>query len=236
MTNKTKIILILTCIMMVVIYQIGKNEGFLTHAEAQTTVNDTAIRIRIIPNSNKYEDQQAKKMVKFAMDEFLNSNKEAFQSIESTREFITNNIGAIESKVDYVLKTINYDQDFTVSYGAHLFPEKQFNGKTYEEGYYESLVITLGEGLGNNWWCFMNPDLCLGPSAVKSDSEDDHWNTQYTAMENTQEAFQTQNFKSYFAEVVESLFGVSQSKSSQNAYVSADQTDQSHWYLYEDEY
>lgn len=234
MNQKTTIIVVLTLIMMVTVYQIGKAEP--QSDSAQVVVNDTAIRIRIIPNSNKYEDQQAKKMVKFAMDEFLNSNKAAFQSIESTREFITNNIGAIESKVDYVLKTINYDQAFTVSYGAHLFPEKQFNGKTYEEGYYESLVITLGEGLGNNWWCFMNPDLCLGPSSATSDSKDDHWNTQYTAMENTQEAFQTQNFKSYFSEVVESLFGVSQSKSSQNVYVSADQTSQSHWYLYEDEY
>lgn len=239
MTNKTKIILVLTCLMMVTVYQIGKFQPYTTHAETTTTLNDTndtAIRIRIIPNSNKYEDQQAKKMVKYAMDEYLNSNQDSFETIDSTREFITDNLSNIQSNVEHVLSTINYDKNFTVSYGAHLFPEKQFNGQTYEEGYYESLVITLGEGLGNNWWCFMNPDLCLGPSATKVTSSDDNWNAQYTAMENTQEAFQQQNFKSYFVEVVEILFGGRSEQPTQNSYVSADQNTNANWYLYEDEY
>ena len=30
-----------------------------------------------------------------------------------------------------------------------------------EEGYYESLVITLGKGNGENWWCVLFPPLCL---------------------------------------------------------------------------
>lgn len=133
-------------------------------------------------------------MVRYAMDEYLNANKSAFETVESTREFITNNIGQIEETVSHVLDTINYDSEFEVSYGAHLFPEKQYNGETYEQGYYESLVITIGEGRGNNWWCFMNPDLCLGPSAKASESnESSDWNNQYNAMETTQEAFQEKN-------------------------------------------
>ena len=44
-------------------------------------MNDTAIRIRIIPNSNKYEDQQAKKMVRYAIDEYLAANKSAFKRL-----------------------------------------------------------------------------------------------------------------------------------------------------------
>ena len=31
----------------------------------------------------------------------------------------------------------------------------------YPEGNYESLVITLGEGIGENWWCVLFPPLCL---------------------------------------------------------------------------
>lgn len=233
MNQKTTIIVVLTLIMMVTVYQIGKAEP--QSDSAQVVVNDTAIRIRIIPNSNKYEDQQAKKMVRYAIDEYLAANKSSFESISSTREFIMKNIGEIESKVGHVLDAINYDLGFEVSYGAHLFPEKQYNGETYEEGYYESLVITIGEGMGNNWWCFMNPDLCLGPSANSEQSEDDSdWNTQYNAMENTQEAFQTKNFKLYIGEVVDALFG---SKETENeSYVLADTTTKENWYLYEDEY
>lgn len=231
MKQKSTIIVVLTLIMMVTVYQIGKAEP--QGNSAQIEVNDTAIRIRIIPNSNKYEDQQAKKMVRYAMDEYLNSNKSSFETVESTREFITNNIGQIEETVAHVLDTINYESGFEVSYGAHLFPEKQYNGETYEQGYYESLVITIGEGRGNNWWCFMNPDLCLGPSAKASESnESSDWNNQYNAMETTQEAFQEKKFKSYIAEVFDNFFGDKETE----AYVSSENVEKESWYLYEDEY
>ena len=36
-----------------------------------------------------------------------------------------------------------------------------YKGIYYEEGEYESLVITLGEGIGNNFWCVLFPPLCL---------------------------------------------------------------------------
>lgn len=43
----------------------------------------------------------------------------------------------------------------------NYFPEKEYKGVKYDEGYYESLVITLGEGKGKNWWCVLFPPLCL---------------------------------------------------------------------------
>ena len=41
------------------------------------------------------------------------------------------------------------------------FPKKEYKGIYYEEGEYESLVITLGEGIGENFWCILFPPLCL---------------------------------------------------------------------------
>ena len=31
----------------------------------------------------------------------------------------------------------------------------------YKEGNYESLVVTLGDGSGDNFWCVLFPPLCL---------------------------------------------------------------------------
>ena len=39
--------------------------------------------------------------------------------------------------------------------------EIEYKGVIYEEGDYESLVITLGDGLGDNFWCVLFPPLCL---------------------------------------------------------------------------
>ena len=35
------------------------------------------------------------------------------------------------------------------------------NNGAYKEGNYESLVVKLGEGKGENFWCVLFPPLCL---------------------------------------------------------------------------
>ena len=55
----------------------------------------------------------------------------------------------------------DYDKDFVVHFGDNYFPEKEYKGVHYEEGDYESLVVTIGEGKGDNWWCVLFPPLCL---------------------------------------------------------------------------
>ena len=51
--------------------------------------------------------------------------------------------------------------DYQLNYGRNYFPKKVYKGVIYEEGEYDSLVITLGKGLGENWWCVLYPPLCL---------------------------------------------------------------------------
>ena len=52
-------------------------------------------------------------------------------------------------------------KDYKINYGINYFPKKIYKGVIYPEGEYESLVITLGSGLGDNWWCVLYPPLCL---------------------------------------------------------------------------
>ena len=51
--------------------------------------------------------------------------------------------------------------DYFINYGNNYFPEKKYSNITIPEGNYESLVITLGDGKGDNWWCMLFPPLCL---------------------------------------------------------------------------
>ena len=43
----------------------------------------------------------------------------------------------------------------------HFFPKKEYKGVVYKEGEYESLLITLGKGQGDNFWCVLFPPLCV---------------------------------------------------------------------------
>jgi len=48
-----------------------------------------------------------------------------------------------------------------VSLVYEYFPLRDYNGITVEAGYYNSLMIELGEAKGANWWCMIYPPLCF---------------------------------------------------------------------------
>lgn len=124
-------------------------------------IPDDAIRIRVIANSNSKQDQEIKYKVKEKVEyDMYNLLKNTFD-LEEAREKIKNNLSNIEEGVDILLKNEKYILPFDVNFGLNYFPEKEYKGVKYKEGYYESVVITLGEGLGNNWWCVLFPPLCM---------------------------------------------------------------------------
>ena len=124
-------------------------------------IPDDALRIRVIANSNSDYDQEIKKIVKeniqYKLYELLKNTK----GIDEARKIINNNLNGIDSNVKETLQLLNYELGYDINFGLNYFPSKEYKGVTYDEGYYESLVITLGEGKGDNWWCVLFPPLCL---------------------------------------------------------------------------
>ena len=117
-----------------------------------------AIRFRIIANSNTEEDQALKKHIvrNISKDLLLES-----KNIGEARKYIVNNIPNFEEKVKETLKEENKETEVSINYGQNYFPRKEEHGIVYEEGEYESLVITLGEGKGDNFWCILFPPICM---------------------------------------------------------------------------
>lgn len=130
-----------------------------------------AIRLRVIPNSNSVRDQQVKVKVKEQLEKTSSELLNGVTSIKVAREVINNNLNNIESEIQKVLLEEKYELGYKINFGNNYFPEKEFKGITYEEGYYESLVVTLGSGAGDNWWCVLFPPLCL-LEAEESEKDD----------------------------------------------------------------
>ena len=118
-------------------------------------IPNDAIRYRIIANSDSDVDQKIKldansMILPIITDIMINSKTK-----EESKENILNSIDKIDQKLN------QFDIDYNVNYGYNYFPSKMYSNVSYKEGYYESLVITLGNGLGNNWWFVLFPPLCL---------------------------------------------------------------------------
>ena len=114
-----------------------------------------SIRFRIIANSNSNIDQTTKLLIRKDLESNLFPLLEDSKSPEETKYIIENNQQVIKSVLE------KYNVPYSINYGKNYFPEKKYEGIIYEEGEYESLVISLGTASGNNWWCVMYPPLCL---------------------------------------------------------------------------
>jgi len=128
--------------------------------EEYYVIPDDSIRLRIIANSDTTYNQYIKAKVKTAVETELKKIVETKATIEETRKKINANIDSLKKVVETTLKKENYRKGFTIDYGNHMFPEKEYKGVKYEAGEYESLLITIGKGEGNNWWCVLFPPLC----------------------------------------------------------------------------
>ena len=149
---KRKLFLLLLCLTIIMVYKTNNEE---------ISIPNESIRLRVIPNSNEPKDINVKKQVKTYLEKDIYNLVKNIDDIDSARSIIKANLTSIESNIDIIFKNNNYTQNYKVNYGNNYFPEKTYAGKTYDEGYYESLVIYIGEAKGDNWWCVLFPNFCL---------------------------------------------------------------------------
>lgn len=145
----------LTIILAIIIVVLSLNK------QEKVVIPKETIRFRVIANSNKVEDQALKKQVVNSLNENIKKLTFTTKDISSSREIIKSSLPTFESTIQKTLKEENSTQSYTLNYGMNYFPEKEYKGVIYEEGEYESLVITLGDGSGDNFWCILFPPLCL---------------------------------------------------------------------------
>ncbi len=148
-----KILIVLVVLTMFLIYNEVKEKPII--------IPDTAIRLRVIPNSNTSLDQNMKSQVKKYLEQDTYKKLENINNINDARKIINNNLDNIDKSINNIFKKNNYNMDYNINFGYNYFPEKEYKQVKYKEGYYESIVITIGDGKGDNWWCVLFPNLCL---------------------------------------------------------------------------
>ncbi|MBP3841653.1 MAG: stage II sporulation protein R [Bacilli bacterium] len=147
-----KIILLITILSIISISNDYKNKDI--------EIPNEAIRFRVIANSNTKEDQELKMKVKYNLEHELEKSLKNKKSIRDSRIAIKNNIPVFKRNIEKTLKNENSKESYTINYGLNYFPEKEYKKVKYKEGNYESLVVTLGTGEGENFWCVLFPPLC----------------------------------------------------------------------------
>lgn len=123
--------------------------------------NSEVVRIHIRANSNSESDQNVKLKVRDNVVDFITkiiSNCDSSDEVLSVLDF---NLINIENVADSVLKENGYTYTARASIDYEYFPSRDYDGVTFPSDYYNALIIRLGTGTGDNWWCVAYPPLCF---------------------------------------------------------------------------
>lgn len=119
------------------------------------------LRLHIRANSNMAVDQNVKYEIKDMMVEFLTpyfcnvkSKADAVKKVEELTAEIT--IRCVN-----LLREKGFFYSVNVKINNEYFPTRTYNNTTLESGYYDAVIIELGDAVGDNWWCVMYPPLCF---------------------------------------------------------------------------
>ena len=130
-------------------------------------VYTSVFRLHIRANSDSKEDQATKLAVR---DALLPYTAELFADCEGLFDAVrvaNDKKDEITAHIDCALGTLGADYASKITIGKEEFPERNYGGEVYPAGKYTALIVELGEGKGENWWCVLFPSLCL--SAVRGE-------------------------------------------------------------------
>ncbi len=119
------------------------------------------LRIHIRANSNDFVDQTVKYKVKTAVVEYLTPFISECDSKVKAQKMLSDRLDGINQVADSVLKEEGFNYTAKSSIRNEQFPTRVYGELQLDSGFYDALIIELGSGSGDNWWCVVYPPLCF---------------------------------------------------------------------------
>ncbi len=142
----------------------------------------TYLRIHIRANSNLTCDQNIKYKIKDHIVDYLTPLFTDCKSKQQAYEILNNNLENINILTNSVLQQNGFSYSCQAKLNNEYFPTRAYQDVVLESGFYDALILELGQAQGDNWWCVLYPPLCF--------------------VENTQNV----EYKSKFLEIINSIF------------------------------
>ncbi|MBE5952290.1 MAG: hypothetical protein E7260_12045 [Lachnospiraceae bacterium] len=138
-------------------------------SSASLPLSDEVVRLHILADSDRPEDQHIKLAVRDALLPYLaavtqtaTSKTEALDELKNQKVFLT-------EIANRTLSELGANYQACISIDQIYFPIRIYGSQTYlsedatvfPPGFYDSIQIVLGAGNGHNWWCLAYPSLCF---------------------------------------------------------------------------
>ena len=139
-----------------------ENDGGMYASTYQTQgVENEYLRIHIRADSNENASQAVKYLVRDRIVEYLTPLVASYETKAEAMQGIAKNIDKVAVVAAQVLKEQGFAYGATAEIRQETFPTRIYGEYTLPAGEYSALIIRLGSGEGDNWWCVVYPPLCF---------------------------------------------------------------------------
>ena len=128
---------------------------------SQGKEEENYLRIHIRADSNEFEAQAVKYAVRDSVVEYLTPLVADYQTKEEASKGIEDNLSQVVATAEATLKKNGFSYGAKASLKQEEFPTRVYGEYTLPAGEYSALIIELGSGKGDNWWCVVYPPLCF---------------------------------------------------------------------------
>lgn len=123
--------------------------------------SDEYLRLHVRANSDSEKDQRIKYEVKDEIVSVLAVILKDANGFDQAVEKASNAIAELEYQADAFLKSKGFSYGVKITLQRETFPTRVYENYTLPAGEYVALIVALGEGKGQNWWCVAYPPLCF---------------------------------------------------------------------------
>lgn len=119
------------------------------------------LRIHIRADSNEENAQAVKYRVRDDIVEYLTPIVAECPSKEKAMQKISACLSEIEKTAGETLSKYGFSYGATAQIKVESFPTRVYEEYIFPAGEYTALIVNLGRGEGDNWWCVVYPPLCF---------------------------------------------------------------------------
>ena len=150
------------CIIFFTFFIISVTALSFMGCKAQITSSQTEyLRMHIRADSNQPQAQDVKYLVRDAVVEYLTPLVAEYSTKAQAVQGVTAHTKEIEQTANAVLQEQGFSYTAKAQVRVETFPTRVYENYTLPAGEYTALIIELGKGTGDNWWCVVYPPLCF---------------------------------------------------------------------------
>ncbi len=129
--------------------------------EKNQTLCAEYLRIHIRADSNEDSAQAVKYKVRDEVVAYLTPLVADYTCKAEAMEGVERNLDGICMVAEEILRKEGFSYGATAEVAVETFPTRVYGGYTLPAGEYTALIVRLGRGEGDNWWCVVYPPLCF---------------------------------------------------------------------------